>query len=286
MELLRKVGATVLASALLVWAVARRLGGVIQDRNLLHWRVSMHAIAHPTRRRPQIKRVALWTLLVLAVAVFVGALLVLWMRMGGSIDRVESEPSDRNSNMATTTQIETSAANVAAAAPPAVPPALWHPVDVDSVDANDIPPYKEVVKNRALVRLADGPRRWVVGERVSITIPQLGETYQPLIERVRDGPGDIRAYVGTLVERAGFRHSFVVTVGSRNTFANLSTPLGLYELVGNDKLGWLMPMVHMDQHVDYSKSDILPESVLREWQRSGQRGRLRPEVEPDQSPPH
>lgn len=203
----------------------------------------------------------------------------------GPADRAAVEPAVPSGEAATQVEAREND-SVPAAAAPLAPPALWHPVDVDSVDANDIPPYKEVVKDRALVRLADGPRAWAVGDRVSITIPQLGETYQPLIERVRPGPGNIRAYIGTLVERAGYRHSFVVTVGSRNTFANLSTPLGLYELVGNDKLGWLMPIANMDQHVDYSKSDILPESVLRQWQRPDERRRLRPEPEPKKlSPP-
>lgn len=139
--------------------------------------------------------------------------------------------------------------------------ALWQSIDEESVE--ELPAYKEVVAGRALVRVTDVANlsgAWRVGDRIIVPIPQINETYTPVIERIESGPGDIRSYVGTLTVAAGRAHRFTITTGPKNLFANLSTPLGDYELVATGELGWLMPTIHMDQHVDYSQPDyIIPE---------------------------
>ncbi|MDE0363019.1 MAG: hypothetical protein OXI74_17735 [Rhodospirillaceae bacterium] len=141
--------------------------------------------------------------------------------------------------------------------------ALWMPIDEGSV--TDLPAYKEVVQDRVLVRLADVPGGWRVGQRIAIPIPQLNEVFTPVIERIQAGPNSTRSYVGTLTGVAGSVHRFTITVGPRNTFARLPTPDGTYELVATGELGWLMPTANMDQHVDYSMPDFVfpegPQSV-------------------------
>ena len=136
--------------------------------------------------------------------------------------------------------------------------ALWTAIDERTV--TELPAYKEVVQGRVLVRIADIPSGWRVGQRVAVPIPQLSEVFTPVIERVQSGPNGTRSYIGTLTEIAGRVHRFTITVGPRNTFAQLSTPDGTYELVATGELGWLMPTANMDQHVDYSVPDfVFPE---------------------------
>ena len=133
--------------------------------------------------------------------------------------------------------------------------ALWTVIDEESV--SEVPEYKEVVQDRALVRIADDTGGWRVGQRIAVPIPQLNEIFTPVIERIQLGPNGTRAYVGTLTMAAGRAHRFTITVGPRNTFAHLSTPDGTYELVATGELGWLMPTANMDRHVDYSVPDFV-----------------------------
>ena len=144
---------------------------------------------------------------------------------------------------------------------------LWRVVDIDSMAEDDLPAYREVVQDRALVRLANGFRGLGLGDRLSIAIPQLGKTYSPVIERIESGPAGNRSYLGELTESDGRSYGFVITLGRQTAFAHLGTPQGSYELVAqaspkssaNDApagmLGWLMPTAKMDRDVDYSKPD-------------------------------
>ena len=137
---------------------------------------------------------------------------------------------------------------------PTGPNTAWQPLQVDSVDPERLPEYKEIVEGRALVELSTGMWSWGEGDRITLAVPQIGAVYEPIIERVETMLGNNRSYVGRLVED-DFPYSFVITVGQRNTFANLSTPQGSFELVGDTQLAWLMPVANMDQHVDYSQPD-------------------------------
>ena len=130
----------------------------------------------------------------------------------------------------------------------------WLPADPDAVDPSRVPAYYEDVEGAALVSLAGEMWLWAAGDRLVITVPQTGAAYPSVIDRVVTSLGDNRSYVGRLMagEQA---HAFVITVGSRNAFANINTPQGSYELVGNAEFGWLMPAANMDQHVDYTKPD-------------------------------
>ena len=97
--------------------------------------------------------------------------------------------------------------------------------------------------------------RWHVGQRITAPIPQLNEIYTPVIERFERSPVGNRFYVGTLTQVADRTLRFTITVGPTNTVVHLSTPLGTYDLVATGELGWLMPIINMDQHVDYSEPD-------------------------------
>lgn len=138
---------------------------------------------------------------------------------------------------------------------------LWEVIDEASVA--ELPPYKEIVQDRVLVRMTNFSSALRIGQRIAITIPQVSETYTPVVERIEPGPGGVRSYLGTLTEATDRAHQFTITIGVRNTFAHLPTPLGTYELVATGELGWLMPTINMDQHVDYSKPDYIVPEVPR-----------------------
>lgn len=137
----------------------------------------------------------------------------------------------------------------------------WVVVDPESVD--ELPAYKEVVPGRALVRVSEDLRLGAAGNRIELTVPQIGRAFEGVVEQVEtDAFGNV-TYIGFLIDSNGQDYRFVITAGPRNTFANFATSLGSYELVASHDLGWLMPSAQMDQHVDYSQPDyFIPEEMF------------------------
>lgn len=140
----------------------------------------------------------------------------------------------------------------------------WSQADPHAVDRDWLPPqHQEGDADAILVSLADEISSWREGDRIVISVPHTGATFESVIDRVVTSLGDNRSYVGRLVGEDQ-PHLVVVTVGSMNAYAHVGTPQGSYELVGNRHFGWLMPTASMDRHVDYSKPDyiILPNDTL------------------------
>ena len=133
--------------------------------------------------------------------------------------------------------------------------AAWVVVDPESVDK--LPPYKEVVPNRALVRVSEAVRLGMAGDRIVLEVPQIGRTFDGVVERRNTDSFGNLSYIGLLREADGRGYRFIITAGARNTFAHVGTSRGTFELVASDELGWLMPTANMDQHVDYSKPDYI-----------------------------
>ena len=168
-------------------------------------------------------------------------------------DRSQSPPPPA---VATRNEVQASGS---ATQPPPGANSGWQAVDVGSVEAESIPVYKETVEDAVLVELSPAMWSWSAGEQITLSVPQIGMTFTPVIDRVETALGSNRSYVGRLTDDE-FPYSFVITVGERNAFANLSTPRGSFELVGNTQLAWLMSVANMDQHVDYSQPDyFIPE---------------------------
>ena len=132
----------------------------------------------------------------------------------------------------------------------------WAITSVTAVNPELIPDYKEPVADSVLVALANDMGDWKAGDRISFTVPQTGATYLPVIEEAYTLLGRNRSYVGRLFDDDS-PYSFVFTVGERSAFANIGTPQGSFELVGNSTLAWLMPTANMDQHIDYSRPDYV-----------------------------
>ena len=132
---------------------------------------------------------------------------------------------------------------------------LWREISPGSIAPALLPAHREEVPGRVLVEFSAALRALSVGDHLGLAVPQLGAVFDARIEETHRGPG-ARAFTGTL--GADREQGFVLTVSARNTFAHLSTREGSYELVGNDRFGWLMATANMDRDVDYSVPDYRP----------------------------
>ena len=114
---------------------------------------------------------------------------------------------------------------------------------------------------RALVDVSgavDAAGTWQVGDRMAVELPHLGATYESTVEGV-DRLGHVHSVRGLLVDGDGRERRVVVTVGPGRVFAYVDTAAGPYELVANDRLGWLLPSSSMLAGIDFSK----PHHLLR-----------------------
>ena len=137
----------------------------------------------------------------------------------------------------------------------APPNAAWRLVSIGDIDPNRIPSQPDAIEAAVLVALADEMRYWREGDTVSLPVPQLGETFTPVIDRVETLIGTSRSYTGRIDDNPPL--SFVVTVSERNTFALIATRSGIYELVGNASFGWLMPATGLREHFDNGQPDVI-----------------------------
>ena len=125
---------------------------------------------------------------------------------------------------------------------------LWQTIDEATV--SNVPFYAAEwsTEGRSLVRVnetATAAQSWRVGGRLTIPLPQLGETYHPVIEEIDKGPGYSRAALGKVVDAGGQPRRVLVTVGPTSMFAYIDTPEGAYELVADSEFGWLLPTASM-----------------------------------------
>ena len=139
---------------------------------------------------------------------------------------------------------------------------LWHAIDERTVDVKPTFNTDWSQAGRVLVdvtRTVVEARTWQVGDAVGIDIPQIGTRYEATIDRIDTGPGYASAARGMAIDDNGRKRRFVVTVGPGRVFAYVDTPEGPYELIGGDRLAWLLPSSSMMAGIDFSKPDyILP----------------------------
>ena len=136
---------------------------------------------------------------------------------------------------------------------------VWRAVEEQSVDV--LPVYEDgwSEAGRTLVDVSgavDAVGTWQVGDRMSVELPHLGATYESTVERV-DRLGHVHSVRGLIVDSNGQQRRVVVTVGPGRVFAYIDTAAGPYELVANDRLGWLLPSSSMMAGIDFSKPDYL-----------------------------
>ena len=206
---------------------------------------------------------ALKVSLVVGLGLMLGAFL--WSTVGPERNEQISEPEKpKTVNPVSPTKILTNPA------PPSRPrraATLWRTLDERTVDVK--PPFDDgwSKAGRILVDVSEAAtaaRTWRTGDRVGFEIPQLGERFEAPIDRIDRGPGYASAARGLATDANGNRRRFVVTVGPGRVFAYVDTAGGPYELVGNDRMAWLLPSSSMLAGFDFSKPDyILPDAPRR-----------------------
>ena len=192
------------------------------------------------------------------------AVLVVVLIWDGTPGESEAHPAALKMNDAKPEVVDEPVSGSTGSPPPgaSAPDSLWQPVApevaavvVSQLDGPPSAPDYVDVEDRVLVRLVNRERQLAVGDRFDVGLPQLGETYRPVVERVQNGPGATRSITGMAADSDGGKHRFIYTVGPRSTFATIGTRQGVFELVANAELGWLMPAANMQRNVDYSKPD-------------------------------
>ena len=136
---------------------------------------------------------------------------------------------------------------------------LWQAVEETAV-ANP-PPYAAEwsTADRALVRISSdafAAEAWRVGDRLTLSLPQLGETYRGTIEEIDAGAG-ARSLLGKIVGDDGRARRYVVTVAPTSLFAYIDTPRGSYELIAVGEFGWLVPTSSIAAGFDFSTPDYI-----------------------------
>ena len=152
-----------------------------------------------------------------------------------------------------------------ASAAPALrsPRPLWRTAGRDTVGRIPDYPPEWSTEGRVLVDVSGAvaaASAWRVGDRLVIDLPQLGERQEPVIDHIDEGLGHSRSARALTARTDGKRWRTVVTVGPGRVFAYIDTATGPYELMGNDRLGWLLPSSSMMAGFDFSEPDyLLPE---------------------------
>lgn len=119
------------------------------------------------------------------------------------------------------------------------PTTLWSVASPES-KAPDIPSYTRKVAGAVLMDVSKlHAKEWQVGDEMSFLIPQTGYVVNARLEEVQEHVGGITTLKSYPDETLA--NHVLVTLGRENTFVNVFTPEGEYELVGNLEKGWLMP---------------------------------------------
>ncbi|MBT3626079.1 MAG: hypothetical protein HOI74_11170 [Gammaproteobacteria bacterium] len=110
-------------------------------------------------------------------------------------------------------------------------------------DNNKIPiiaSYTRDIPNAVLLKITElRSNSWKAGDHIEFYVPQIDYTLTSKIEERKEHAGGVvtlKSYPGK-----SMLNNVLVTLGQKNTFVNLFTPSGEYELVGNLEHGWLMP---------------------------------------------
>ena len=120
--------------------------------------------------------------------------------------------------------------------------------------------YTRDIPNAVLLKITQlRSHSWKVGDHIEFYVPQIDYTLTSKIEEREEHAGGIvtlKSYPDETI-----LNNVLVTLGQKNTFVNLFTPSGEYELVGNLEHGWLIPSAAIGSRnsgVDAEKSNAEP----------------------------
>ena len=108
----------------------------------------------------------------------------------------------------------------------------------------DIPPVlsfdHEQYPDAVLLDISNLRREnWYEGKEVTFRVPQTGYMLTTQVEEMTEPYPGIRVLKSYPDET--FANHMLVTIGQRNTFVNLFTPEGEFEMTGNQQHGWIVP---------------------------------------------
>ena len=172
--------------------------------------------------------------------------------------------SDKPSDVVADDNLSTSTPSVETPAP-LIPPSnpssvsspstvIWSVVNNQS-EIPDIPGAQRDIEDAVPIGINyDSLLNLSVGDEIIVEIPQLNSQMTVVLEKIKTHINGIKTITAASLDNSA---NLLVTIGQKSTFANISTPRGSYEFVGNTTHGWLMPSANMDQHVDYTKPDYV-----------------------------
>ena len=142
---------------------------------------------------------------------------------------------------------------------PQVPPRKLHHVWLETHgNDQDVPTRPEGMPDDSVYLTLTGEYdQWLLGTPVEISIPQTDKAYRSIVDRiVPDEFGNTSIYAKPEQDTGEFQR-LIVTYGTSQTYAYVSTSDGSYEFHGTDESGWLTPTSSLGSHIDYSKPDVL-----------------------------
>ena len=113
---------------------------------------------------------------------------------------------------------------------------LSRDADISPVTSFDHEQYPDAM----LLEISDlRATQWHVGKEVTFTIPQTGYQLTTQVEELEE-PFPGITVVKSYPDESLANH-MLVTIGQKNTFVNLFTPDGEFEMIGNERHGWIVP---------------------------------------------
>ena len=111
-------------------------------------------------------------------------------------------------------------------------------------------------ENAVYVRIADSPRNWVIGTDVALYIPQQDQESVVRVDKVIPHAFDNRTYEGTAVHHEHLDTKLIATSTGEDVLVYLSQGHSFFQLEAVNGEGWLIPSSDLNDHVDYSISDL------------------------------
>ena len=132
--------------------------------------------------------------------------------------------------------------------------ASWKPVEESSVPEDQLPSHSADVEGRVLVEISSALWSKDVGDSVQFSIPQQEVVLYGNLTKIDKTIAHTRIREGTLEDGAQ-EYTFILTLGDKNTYADINTANGRFELVGTRQYGWLMESANIAPDVDFSLPD-------------------------------
>ncbi len=114
---------------------------------------------------------------------------------------------------------------------------------------------RQGISARALKVSKDSLSDLTAGDKLSLPIPHLAQSYEMEVERIGWHPNGDKSIRGHLLD-TDLPYSFIVTESTHSTFATINTPEGSFTLEAEGENGWIMSLADLDNLIDISLDDF------------------------------